>query len=155
MKVLNKAGAIDPVLEGTLPWKVWNDWSDKGEFLGGPGSASAGEFTDRYGWPSLGLSRTKLQLALKEAVEKASIPFLQGWKLKDLRTGSDSVIAVSDAGNEIEGAFLLGCDGLKSVTRDLIFARYGMEDRDPSFTGVGLVGQQQYCLRNKFADTKL
>lgn len=143
MKVLSKAGAVDVALDGTLPWNRWNDWSSTGEFLGGPGSSSAEEFIDRYGWPAVGISRTKLQVGLKDVVEQNGIHFLEGWRLKTIRVKPDSVVAVSSDNKEIEGAFLIGCDGLKSVVREVIFARHGVEDRDPSFTGVAVVSSTQ------------
>lgn len=139
MKVLNKAGVARDLLDGTVPWLLWNEYTSDGEYLGGPGSTMPGQWIDKYGWPGIGVSRTKIQLHLRDIALRAGIEYHQGWRLKDVRETEDGIIAISEDGQEIEASFIIGCDGLKSATREALLTKKGIENKDPDFTGIAVV----------------
>lgn len=143
MKVLNKSGAASEVLKDTVPWKIWDEYSDSNEYLGGPGSKQIGDWEDRYGWPALGVSRTRIQLALKDVAEKRGIRYEQGWRLSRIEETQDGIVAYSEDGRSVSADFVLGCDGLKSSVREQLLAKKGVSIKDPDFTGIAVVGVRQ------------
>lgn len=123
-----------------MPWKVWNEYSDTNEFLGGPGSKQLGDWETRYGWPALGVSRTRIQLALKQVAEEKGIRYETGWRLNQIEETQDGIVAYSEDDRHITADFVLGCDGLKSSVREQILAKKGVSIKDPDFTGIAVVG---------------
>lgn len=137
--MLNKAGVAKELLGGTLPWLKWNEYTSNGEFLGGPGSDLPATWAGRYGWPAAGISRTKIQLCLRDIVMREGVEYHQGWRLKEIWEKHDGIVAVSEEGHQIEASFLIGCDGLKSATREILLAKKGIENKEPNFTGIAVV----------------
>ena len=97
-------------------------------------------FEGKYGFPGCGVKRTALNLALKEAVRAAGIPVHEGWKLKNITEKNESVVALSEDGREVEGSFLIGCDGIKAVSRSLILKEHGTGEETAEYTGLTQVG---------------
>ena len=135
--MLNRAGATDDLLTGTVPWEVWDEYTSDGKHLGG--SPLVKSFPERYGWPCVGFSRTKIQLCLRDVAARRGIEYHQGWKLADIRETEDGLVAVADDGREIAGQFLIGCDGLKSRTREIILAKMGVPNLPPTYTNISVV----------------
>lgn len=136
---MNKAQAAKPLLQGSAPWLEWQEYTSDGEYLGGPGSNLPSEWTKKYGWPAVGLSRTSIQLGLRDLVSQQGIPYHQGWCLKFIRQEEDEIVAINEQGQELSASFLVGCDGLKSMTRHVMLQSKGMADEPPNFTGIAVV----------------
>jgi 2-polyprenyl-6-methoxyphenol hydroxylase-like FAD-dependent oxidoreductase len=131
----------EELLRGTVPWQCWNETSAQGKSLRGPGSDLPSTWVDKYGWPAIGVSRTRIQLLLKEVVQRRGIVYEEGWRLKDLVSKDNSVVAHSDDGRTIEAHFAIGCDGLKSRAREVVLAGHGIESKDPTPSGLAVVSQ--------------
>ena len=101
------------------------------------------EFVQRYGYPAAGVWRTDLNLTLKDALLNHGIPVQQGWKLEDIQETKTGVAAISADGRRVEGSFLVGCDGLKAVSRDLLLRRKGIPKEAAEFTGLTQVSQSE------------
>ncbi|KAK3372433.1 hypothetical protein B0H63DRAFT_453761 [Podospora didyma] len=162
MKVMHLAGVASELLHGPPSTPVtqrWDEFTDTGEFLGGPGSELLGGFPEKYGMPVIGLTRTRLQTVLWDACQRKGIPIHTGWRLArldddDNGTGSSSgdkdhdddgegggaIMARSEDGRSIRADMVIGCDGLKSRTRDLLVEKRGGTNKDPDFTGVVVLG---------------
>jgi len=91
---------------------------------------------EKYGQPACGVKRTRLNLALKAALNREHIDVTEGWKLQDATETDDLVRVISEDGRLVEGSFLIGCDGIKSVTRSLILAEHGLPEGDAEYTGL-------------------
>lgn len=52
----------------------------------------------------------------------------EGWKLKEIIEVENGVKAISEDGQSEKGSFLNGCNGLMSVSRALILAKYGISE---------------------------
>jgi salicylate hydroxylase len=77
-----------------------------------------------------------LNLALKEALSHAGIKVHEGWKLKDIIESEHGIEAISEDGRREEGSFLIGCNGIKAVSRSLILAKDALPDETASYTGL-------------------
>ena len=103
-------------------------WSGKASVL----ARSAME-QGRKGEPqSINILRSRLHLVLREEVERKGIKMAFGEKLVGLSTREQGVIATFEDGTTAEGAFLVGCDGVNSHTRQLI----NPEAPTPQYTGL-------------------
>jgi salicylate hydroxylase len=90
----------------------------------------------KYGQPACGVKRTTLNLALKQALAGAGILVHEGWKLKDIVETAIGVEAISEDGRIEKASFLVGCDGIKAVSRTLILAKHGIHEEPASYTGL-------------------
>jgi salicylate hydroxylase len=90
----------------------------------------------RYGQPIAGIRRSTLNLALKAALVENNIPVHEGWKLEDIKEKEDGVVALFEGGRRIEGMFLIGCDGIKAASRDLLLQKKGLTEGAASYTGL-------------------
>lgn len=91
---------------------------------------------ERYGQPVCGVERTVLNLALKDELSNAGIKVREGWKLKNIIETESGIEAISEDGQLERGSFLIGCDGIKSVSRSLILAKHGLPEETVSNTGL-------------------
>ena len=98
------------------------------------------EFKERYGQPGAGVKRATLNLALKNALDTLTIPVYEGWHLEKIMETEDSVVAISKDGKRMEGSFLIGCDGVKAISRNLILEQHSIQEGKPSYTGIMVVG---------------
>lgn len=105
-----------------------------GELLGKSNVPST--FKDKYGYPAAGVLRTDLNLALKDELLSKGIPLHEGWRLRDIQETDTGVVAISADGGRVEGSFLIGCDGLKAVSRELLLSKKGISKEKPAFTGL-------------------
>jgi salicylate hydroxylase len=138
LKVLSLLGLDATATKAAPHLAALVDRKSTGEDLGV--SHLPAEWELKYTQPACGVKRTRLNLALKEALLTANIPLYEDWKLASLTETPGSVIATSSDGRTIEGAFLLGCDGIKSVTRSLVLAQHGRSAGEAEFTGLTQTG---------------
>ena len=103
-------------------------WSGKGKRLGEVRNGARAE----VGTPSINIMRSHLHQVLREEAERQGIKIAFGKKLQDLSTSEQGVIATFADGTTAEGAFLVGCDGVYSRTRQLI----NPEAPTPKYTGL-------------------
>jgi FAD-dependent urate hydroxylase len=78
------------------------------------------------------LKRGRLNGALRDAAVGRGIPFAFGKRLEDVEVPTKGVVARFEDGTEAEGDFLIGCDGIRSLTRRAVFP----EAPGPRYTGV-------------------
>lgn len=134
LKVLNLVGLATAVTDHA-PWgeQFW-DKTHTGEVLGG--GDSLGLLKETYGQPACGTKRTAFNLALEKAVLDAGIEFHSGWELASIEESENAVVAISDAGQRIEASFLIGCDGIKAASRDILLRRKGYNEPEATYTGL-------------------
>lgn len=93
-------------------------------------------FQSKYGQPACGIKRTALNLALKQALIAAGIEIHEGWKLKSIEEKGTSVIARPEEGPSMEGSLLVGCDGIKAISRALLLEKNRISREEVSYTGL-------------------
>ncbi|KAK0733762.1 hypothetical protein B0T26DRAFT_685653 [Lasiosphaeria miniovina] len=145
MKVLNRAGLALDVVNGppsSPPTLAWDDYTNTGEFLGGPASSLLAGFIDRYGWPVIGVTRTRLQTLLIDKCRQSGIPVHTGWRLASWDEVGDGIVARAEDGRELHADFIVGTDGLRSRTREILLQKRGVEVQEPMFTGIVVRGGQ-------------
>jgi salicylate hydroxylase len=137
MKVLDRAGvALELILgppSSPAPLR-WDEFTSSGEFLGGTGIHS--QFTELYGWPSIGVTRTRLQTLLLDTCRQRGIPVHVGWKLAAYVENDEGIVARAEDGREVRADFIVGADGLKSRTRELLLEKRGIQIDEPLFTHI-------------------
>jgi hypothetical protein len=134
LKVLSKVGLADFVTSAAPHVTQFCDRASDGDDLGV--SDLPQTFVEKYGFPGCGVKRTALNLNLKEGLAAAGILVYEGWKLKEVIESEKGVIAVSEDGREVEGSFLIGCDGIKAVSRSLILRERGVREEKAEYTGL-------------------
>ena len=140
MKVIGRAGVASEVLEGVPFFQSHSEFTDKGEFLGGPASGLQSGFIEKYGWPMIGISRTRIQTVLLDNCRRKGVVIHTGWRLAALEEVGDAVLARSEDGREELVDLVVGADGIKSRTRELITLKRGLEVKEPDFTGIAILG---------------
>jgi salicylate hydroxylase len=86
---------------------------------------------DQYGFFLTGIRRSRLHQIMMDQVAQENIPVHLSKRLNDIRQSDSSISACFEDGSVVEGDLLLGCDGLKSVTRQLLWGK-----ENPRFTGI-------------------
>jgi salicylate hydroxylase len=76
---------------------------------------------DAFGYPMRGIRRTELIRLLVDTAEAQGIPIHWNHHLADVEQSDEGVKAVFSNGFADTGAFLVGCDGLHSATRTVLF----------------------------------
>jgi 2-polyprenyl-6-methoxyphenol hydroxylase-like FAD-dependent oxidoreductase len=76
---------------------------------------------DAFGYPMRGVRRTELLQLLVDTAEVQGIPIHCDHRLIDIKQGDGGVKAIFANGFSDTGSFLVGCDGLHSVTRTVLF----------------------------------
>ena len=74
-----------------------------------------------FGYPMRGVRRTELIKALIDTAEEQGIPIHWDHRLTDIEQTDGGVKAIFANGFIDSGAFLVGCDGLHSATRKVLF----------------------------------
>lgn len=134
MHVLDKIGMAAKVQEVGSPLTRICEMKSSGEVLGQVPLYEL--FKERYGQPAHGIRRVLFTSMLKEAAVQEGIDVRVGWTLESVREDGNSVTAVFSGGREETGAFLVGCDGMKGVSRKFVLERHGVVNSEPTFTGV-------------------
>ena len=114
--VLKTLGLDDQVSSQGSPIPRMIIWSGKGKRLGEVRNGARAE----VGAPSINIMRSSLHQVLQEEAERHGIKIAFGKKLQDLSTSEQGVIATFADGTTAEGSFLVGCDGVRSRTLQLI-----------------------------------
>jgi 2-polyprenyl-6-methoxyphenol hydroxylase-like FAD-dependent oxidoreductase len=126
--VLKTLGLDDQVASQGSPIPRMIIWSGKGKRLGEVRNGARAE----VGAPSINILRSRLHQVLREGAERKGIKMAFGKKLASLSTGEQGVIATFADGTTAEGAFLVGCDGVHSRTRQII----NPDAPSPHYTGL-------------------
>jgi salicylate hydroxylase len=133
LKVLSLLSLSAPITNEVPNLEAILDYRWEGEEIGG---MSCEGWKEKYGEVACGVKRSVLNLALKEALKEAGIPLIEGWKLANVIEDGDSVTAISADGRQENGSFLVGCDGIRSMTRKILLEQRGIREAEPVFTGL-------------------
>ncbi|KAH8883334.1 FAD/NAD(P)-binding domain-containing protein [Thozetella sp. PMI_491] len=134
MKVLNLVGLVDAVVSTSRPLERFQDFNPRGDLLGG--SDLPQQFPERYSQPGVGVKRTVLNLMLKDALLANNIECRDGWGLEDVVVENDGVTAYFSEGRAVSGAFLVGCDGIKAKSREILLKAHNIKEDIPLYTGL-------------------
>ena len=137
--MLNLLQLSERILRGKDPLQEMRDINSTGETLAKSDFPS--KLQGRYGQPSAGVPRAELNLMLKEELVRNGIPLHEGWRLHDIEETATGVVATSVDGQRVEGSFLVGCDGLRGTSRELLLKRKGLSQGPATFTGLTQVVQ--------------
>jgi salicylate hydroxylase len=132
--VLDLVGLADAIKAESTPLTgLWEGrWT--GESLGQ--SDIPATFADKYLQPAVGIRRTTFNLMLKKMLLNLGFEVREGWQLIDINEGEDSVTATFNGGRSVTGSFLIGCDGIKGVSRKILLQQQGICEGLPSYTGL-------------------
>ena len=150
LKVLSQVGFADFVTNSAPHLARFCDRASHGLDLGLSSLPLC--FEEKYGFPGCGVNRTALNLALKEALAVAGIPVHEGWRLKKVIEKDDSVVAFSEDGREATGIFMVGCDGIKAVSRSLVLKEHGLGEAVADYTHLVQVSFWMSVVRWRISD---
>ncbi|KAE9367253.1 salicylate 1-monooxygenase-like protein [Stipitochalara longipes BDJ] len=134
LKILSLVGLSSAITDAVPNLEAILDHTWEGGEIGGTDLPK--EWKSTYGQPACGIKRSVLSLTLKRKLKEEGIPLLEGWKLADINESEDSVTATSSDGRQETGSFLIGCDGIRSATRQILLKQRGVEEPEPIFTGL-------------------
>src|SRR6266496_6237734 len=143
LSVLGTLGLDEQVSRQGSPIPRMMIWSGKGKRLGEVRNGARAE----VGAPSINILRSRLHQVLREEAERQGIKIAFGKKMASLSTGAQGVVATFADGTIAEGAFLVGCDGVYSRTRQLI----NPDAPTPHYTG--LISTGGFAPHSSFAPT--
>ena len=83
---------------------------------------------DTYGFPLGGIRRNILLRQLRALLTEQRIKIHWGWQLLDIQEESEEVIAIAEVGMQLAGSFVVGCDGIHSVTRRVVLGEHHMPE---------------------------
>jgi len=121
MRALSRVGLAQKIVDnGCIILGVENKRSD-GTLLSR--SEHFKHYADTYGWPAVGVSRPKLLELLIDAAKEHQIPLHYDKNLTNIEddVSKDYVTAYFKDGTHYRGVFIVGCDGVHSVARSLMF----------------------------------
>jgi 2-polyprenyl-6-methoxyphenol hydroxylase-like FAD-dependent oxidoreductase len=116
MNVLASLDLAEPMRERGTVATVNCGRSQHGRILGRWDNGST-----RYGEPSVSMRRSDLAELLASAIEKRKIPMHFEKRLVGIDQTADRVVAHFADGTSAEGTLLIGADGIRSATRNLVF----------------------------------
>ncbi|TWU79235.1 hypothetical protein ED733_009007 [Metarhizium rileyi] len=140
LKVLQLIGVAEHVSAESTPVQSLVESTSRGELLGS--SDLPGSFRGKYGQPLAGIKRSSVNLTLKNTLLRRSIELREGWELSGIIEEQDSVTAYFSGDRSVTGSFLIGCDGIKSVTRRVLLEAKGITEGPPLYTGLTQVKLQ-------------
>lgn len=114
-RILKGLGLYRKLLDAGLPFSTYNVWNEKGEMLR---SYSVHAVTEKYG-PMISIHRPELINVLREAVDPDTIR-MNTTVEKIHQTGDEVYVTFSD-GKEEAFDLVVGCDGVRSKTRNMVF----------------------------------
>jgi len=114
-RILKGLGLYRKLLETGMPFSTYNVWNEKGEMLR---SYSVESVTEKYG-PMISIYRPELIDILREAVDPATIRM--NTTVESIRQTADEVFVKFSDGQEGVFDLVVGCDGVRSKTRSLVF----------------------------------
>ncbi len=114
-RILKGLGLYRKLLDTGLPFSRYNVWNEKGEMLR---SYSVETVTEKYG-PMISIYRPELINILREAVDPESIRM--NTTVEKIRQTRDEVFVTFSDGREESYDLVVGCDGVRSKTRSMVF----------------------------------
>lgn len=99
---------------------------------------SFAKFKNQFGHEMRGTPRNDFRKLLIDVLGEMGIPVMWNHQLETFKDNGNEVTAVFRGGQQYVGSFLVGCDGLHSNTRTVLFGK-----EQPSFTGLTQVGQDE------------
>jgi len=114
-RILKGLGLYRRLLEVGLPFSTYNVWNEKGEMLR---SYSVESVTEKYG-PMISIFRPELIDILKEAVDPSTIRM--NTTVENIRQTQEEVFVKFSDGREEVFDLVVGCDGVRSRTRSMVF----------------------------------
>jgi 2-polyprenyl-6-methoxyphenol hydroxylase-like FAD-dependent oxidoreductase len=131
LRALDKVGLARACVERGAPFPGWRIHDVTGNFLMAAtnGSSAAPDFP-----PNNGITRPDLQRILSDAAYAHDVDVRLGTKVARLDEHDDGVDAILTDGNEHRFDLVIGCDGVYSETRKLLFG----DQVSPQFTGQGV-----------------
>ncbi|RAH58892.1 FAD/NAD(P)-binding domain-containing protein [Aspergillus piperis CBS 112811] len=134
MKILNLIIPNRPLPTITPLQSLWHGTAS-GKTLGH--STLPSSYVDRYTQPASGIKRSVLNLHLKTILQEHGIPLYEGYQLENIHEHANQVTAYFTNGESVTGSFLIGCDGIKSSTRNILLNhKAGIAEGPPTFTGL-------------------
>ena len=134
MKILKLIGVADGLLQSTISLTEFRDQTSDGTTLGV--SEVPSTLRKKYGQPAAGVKRTAINLTLKRRLIELGIELREGWKLEGIDETNTGVIARFEGNRRAEGEFLVGSDGIKAASRELLLEQKGIKEGIPSYTGL-------------------
>ncbi|EJU02892.1 FAD/NADP-binding domain-containing protein [Dacryopinax primogenitus] len=121
-KVLNILGLAEKLITLGVPLDEFVTWSElRGEIIGRKDApANALKW---LGWPQITISRSTYARFLYDSAVERSVEMHFSKKLVDVKQDGDKVHAVFEDGTEAQGDLLVGCDGLHSAVRNVLFGK--------------------------------
>lgn len=114
-RILKGLGLYRKLLDTGLPFSTYNVWNEKGEMLR---SYSVESVTEKYG-PMISIYRPELINILREAVDPETIRM--NTTVEKIRQSRDEVFVTFSDGREEAYDLVVGCDGVRSKTRSMVF----------------------------------
>ena len=129
MNVLKTLGIDRRVEQGGFPATGITFFNGTGRQIGALDNSRDGE---RYGARGLVVKRAELGGALRIEVARQGLPVAFGKKLRDVEVAGEGGVAVRlEDGTVTQGDLLIGCDGIHSRARQLVFP----ESPKPKYLG--------------------
>lgn len=89
--------------------------------------------------PAILVTRLAVFEKLRERINRLGINILYNFKLDKVIENTDNVIAISDEGQEIQGKYLVGADGVGSKVRSVLNPDSNSEKRYAGYLGLGFI----------------
>lgn len=89
--------------------------------------------------PAIIVTRLAVFEKLRERINELGINVIYNFKLENVIETPDSVIAVSNEGQQIQGKYLVGADGVGSKVRSLLNVGANSEKRYAGYLGLGFI----------------
>lgn len=101
-------------------------------------SVDLGNYEQRFGAGTIAIKRGEINRILREEVDSQGIKIEWKKRLKDIQItkGDGSAIASFENGTKSHGDFLIGCDGINSLTRQIIMP----DAPNPQYAGSFVIG---------------
>lgn len=126
LRVLRELQLHRPIMENGIELQLMNMYNGSGKLLGTVGERSG----EPQGYT---VKRGYLHQVLREEALRRGIPIEYGKKLKQIKnSGDQEVTALFEDGSAAVGQWLIGCDGIHSKTRNLLFPGAP----SPAYTGL-------------------
>ena len=114
-RILKGLGLYRKLLDAGIPFSTYNVWNERGEMLR---SYSVESVTEKYG-PMISIHRPELINVLREAVDPDTIRM--NTTVNKIRQTADEVNVTFSDGREETFDLVVGCDGVRSKTREMVF----------------------------------
>jgi salicylate hydroxylase len=142
MNVLQLVGVAEKLMAESPSITNYHDTTATDKVLGD--SDLPKSFKDKYHQPLMGIKRTTINMMLKNSLHDLEVDVREGWELLNIKEEEDSVTAYFNEGRSVTGSFLIGCDGIKSATRESLLRMHGIKEEPPSYTGLTQVSNSAH-----------